>query len=111
MAVTEHTSGSQTCVAATEHTLTANPETADGAYQLFLDLNDLANGEDLEIRIKETVQDASATQRVVWYDYVANVQGEEKIWVSPFLGLVHGWDMSIKSNGTPVVPYSIRKSG
>ena len=110
MAVTAHASGSQTCVAATEHTLTAAPETTAGAYQLMLDLNDLANGEDLEIRIKEEVQNNSATQRVVWYDYVANVQGEEKIWVSPVLMLLNGWDMSIKSNGTPVVPWSIRKA-
>lgn len=110
MAVTQHASGSQTCSATTEHTLTANPETTSGAYQLMLDLNDLANAEDLEIRIKEKVQNTSGTQRVVWYDYVANVQGEEKIWVSPVLMLVHGWDMSIKSNGTPVIPWSIRKA-
>lgn len=110
MAVTAHASGSQTCSAATEHTLTAGPETTAGAFQLMLDLNDLANAEDLEIRIKEEVQNNSATQRVVWYDYVANVQGEEKIWVSPVLMLLNGWDMSIKSNGTPVIPWSIRKA-
>lgn len=108
MAVTEHDSGSQTCSAATEHTLTANPETTPGAFQLFLDLNDLANNEDLIIRIKEKVQNSGATQRVVWQDYVAFVQGAEKNWVSPVLMLFHGWDMSIQSSGTPVIPWSIR---
>lgn len=109
MAVTTHASGSQTCVSTTEHTLTANPETTAGVFQLFLDLNDLASGESLEIRIKEEVQNSSATQRVVWYDLVANVQGEEKAWVSPMLMLLNGWDMSIEAVGTPVIPWSIRK--
>lgn len=110
MAVTTHASGSQTCSAATEHTLTAAPETTAGAFQVFLDLNDLANAEDLEIRIKEEVQNSSATQRIVWYDRVFNAQGEEKVWVSPVLMLLNGWDVSLKSNGTPVIPWSIRKA-
>jgi light-regulated signal transduction histidine kinase (bacteriophytochrome) len=109
MAVTTHASGSQTCTTLTEHTLTANPETTAGVFQLMLDLNDLADAEDLVIRIKEKVQNSSGTQRVVWYDYVANVQGDEKIWVSPMLMLLNGWDMSIRATGTPVVPWSIRK--
>lgn len=110
MAVTSYASGSQTCTGGVEHTLTAAPETTAGAYQLMLDLNDLASGENLEMRIKEEVQNSSATQRVVWYDVANNVQGEEKIWVSPVLMLLNGWDMSIESNGTPVIPWSIRKA-
>lgn len=110
MAVTAHASGSQTCTAATEHTLTANPETTAGAYQLMLDLNALTVGVSLEVRIKEKVQNSSGTQRVVWFDTVANVQGEEKNWVSPVLMLLNGWDMSIKSSATPVIPWSIRKA-
>lgn len=110
MAVTAHASGSQTCVTLTEHTLTAAPETTAGAYQLMLDLNDLANAEDLEIRIKEEVQNSSGTQRVVWYSYVKNAPGEEKAWVSPVIMLLNGWDMSIKATGTPVIPWSIRKA-
>lgn len=110
MAVTLYANGSQTCSAATEHTLTAAPETTAGAYQLMLDLDDLAATENLEIRIKEEVRNSSATQRVVWYDVVSGVQGEEKAWVSPVLMLLNGWDMSIKSNGTPVIPWSVRKA-
>lgn len=110
MAVTTHASGTQSCSAATEHTLTANPETTAGVYQLMLDLNALTAIQNLEIRIKEKVVNAAGTQRVVWYDLVSRVQGEEKIWVSPVLMLLNGWDMSIKSNSTPSIPWSIRKA-
>jgi len=108
MAVTTYASGTQSCSAATEHTLTANPETTPGAYQLMLDLSDLAIGEDLTIRIKEKVI-SGGTQRVVWPDYVANVQSPPN-WVSPVLMLLNGWDMSITSSGTPSIPWSIRKA-
>lgn len=110
MAVTIHASGSQTCTTLTEHTLTAAPETTAGAYQLMLDLDDLAAAEILEIRIKEEVRNSSATQRVVWYDVVSGIQGEEKAWVSPVIMLINGWDMSIEAVGTPVIPWSIRKA-
>lgn len=110
MAVTIYASGSQACTAATEHTLTANPETTAGAYQLRLDLNPLSGVVDLKIRIKEKVVDAAGTQRVVWYDYVKGVQGEEKIWISPVLMLINGWDMSIESSGTPTIPWAITKA-
>lgn len=110
MAVTIHASGSQACSAATEHTLTAAPETTAGAFQLMLDLNALSGAVDLKIRIKEKVVNAAGTQRVVWYDYVKGVQGEEKIWPSPVLMLLNGWDMSIESSGTPSIPWSIRKA-
>lgn len=109
MAVTTHASGTQVCSAATEHTLTANPETTAGAYQLMLDLNALTIAQNLEIRIKEKTI-AGGTQRVVWYDFVSGVQGEEKNWPSPVLMLLNGWDMSIKSNSTPSIPWSIRKA-
>ena len=108
MAVTIHASGEQTCVSTTEHTLTANPETTAGVFSVWLDLNDLAAAEDLTIRIKEKTEDAAGTQRVVWQDYVAGVQGSEKLWVSPMLMLINGWDVSIQATGTPVIPWSIR---
>lgn len=110
MAVTTHASGSQTCVAATEHTLTLNPETTAGAFQLLLDLNGLAVSQDLEIRVKEKVQNSAGTQRVVWYSYLKNAPGVEVAWVSPVLMLLNGWDVSLKSNATPVIIWSIRKA-
>lgn len=109
MAVTTHASGTQSCSAATEHTLTANPETTAGAYQLMLDLNALTATQNLEMRVKEKTI-SGGTERVVWYDVASGIQGEEKIWVSPVLMLLNGWDMSIKSNSTPSIPWSIRKA-
>jgi hypothetical protein len=109
MAVSEYASGTQSCSAATEHTLTANPETTDGAYQLMLDLNALTIGVTLHARIKEKTI-SGGTQRVVWFDDLVGVVGEAKIWVSPVIMLVHGWDMSITSSGTPSIPWSIRKA-
>lgn len=110
MAVTIYASGSQVCSAATEHTLTANPETTAGAYQVRLDLNPLTATQNLEVRIKEKVVNAAGTQRVVWYDLVSGVQGEEKIWISPVIMLINGWDVSIESNSTPTIPWSITKA-
>lgn len=109
MAVTIHASGSQACSAATEHTLTANPETTAGAYQLMLDLDSLTAGVTLHVRIKEKVI-AGGTERVVWFDDLVGVVGEDKNWPSPVLMLVNGWDMSITSSGTPTIPWSIRKA-
>lgn len=109
MAVTTHAEGTQACSAATEHTLTANPDTTPGVYQLMLDLNPLTAGVTLHIRIKGKVI-SGGTQRVIWYDDVVGVVGEEKIWVSPVLMLLNGWDMSITSSGTPSIPWSIRKA-
>lgn len=109
MSVTTHASGTQSCSAATEHTLTAAPETTAGAYQLMLDLNALTATQNLEIRVKEKTI-SGGTERVVWYDFASGVQGEEKNWVSPVLMLLNGWDMSIKSNSTPSIPWSIRKA-
>lgn len=109
MAVTTHASGTQTCVADTEHTITTTPETTAGAYQLMLDLNPLTATQNLEVRIKEKTI-SGGTARVVWYDLASGVQGEEKIWISPVIMLLNGWDMSIKSNSTPVIPWSIRKA-
>lgn len=109
MAVTVYLEGSQTCVSTTEHTLTANPETEAGAFQVFLDLNDLTSGENLTIKVYEKVRDSSGTQRVVWQDFRANVQGVEKIWASPVLMLINGWRVTITATGTPVIPWDIRK--
>lgn len=109
MAVTVFKDGTQACTAATEHTLTANPETTAGAYQLMLDLNPLAAGVTMHVRIKEKVL-SGGTQRVVWFDDEVGVVGEQKIYVSPVIMLAQGWDMSITSSGTPSIPWSIRKA-
>lgn len=112
MAVTIHASGSQACTVTTEHTLTANPETTAGAYQVMMDFNPSVALDIFEIRIKEKVLDSSGTQRVVWMDTVAQVQGEEKAWVSPVIMLINGWDVSLKqiAGTSRTIPWRICKA-
>ena len=85
----------------------ASTQTTDGVYQVFLDLNDMVQGDELQIRIYEKVQ-SSDTQRVVYEAYLIGPQ-TEPIWVSPSLILMHGWDVTCDAIvGTITVTWSIR---
>ncbi len=84
------------------------PQTADGIYQVFLDISDMVSGDELQIRIYEKVQ-STDTQRVV---YQSNLVGPQSspVWVSPTLVLLHGWDVTLDAiAGTITVTWSIRK--
>lgn len=116
MALTEAYASSE-AVGTTEHSMPADaayssgsPQTADGVYQIFLDLNDMITGDELQIRVYEKVQ-AAGTQRIVLQ---ANLVGPQSppIWVSPPLALMHGWDATLDTiAGTSItVEWSIRKA-
>lgn len=108
MAVTTFASGTQTTTAATEHTLTANPETTAGVYQFYLDLNALTAGTTLIARLKEKVI-SGGTERIFWYDLLTGLMGDEKIWVSPSFMLINGWDFSVECSASSLsIPWSIR---
>lgn len=112
MAISEAFAGSE-AVGTTEWsctTDTAGPdvETSDGIFQVFLDLSDMVQGDELQIRVYEKVQSAD-TQRIV---YQSNLVGPQSppIWVSPTLILLHGWDVTLDAiAGTITVSWSIRK--
>jgi hypothetical protein len=112
MAITEAFAGSE-AVSTTEHSLTtdtAGPdtETSDGVFQVFLDLNDMVAGDQLQVRIYEKVGSAS-TQRIVYEAILSGVQASP-VWVSPSLILMHGWDVTLDAlAGTITVDWSIRK--
>lgn len=112
MAISEHTSGSQTATINTEHTLNGtSPETTDGIYQLVVDLNAMALGDILELRIKEKARSGD-TQRTVWTAVISHDQhADSELFMSPSLILLHGWDMTLKQTaGTGrAFPWSIRK--
>ena len=114
MAITEAYSGTvSVSVTVTEHYLnTVNPETTDGIYQLFVDLNSLAAGETLEIRIKEKVISGGTERNVFTAAFSQPQSSDQVIFVSPALVLMHGWDMTIAKTvgvtGT-TYPWSIRK--
>lgn len=114
MAITEAFANTQ-AVGTTEHSAprdatydTAQFQTDDGVYQVFLDLSDMVAGDELQIRIYEKVQSGD-TQRIV---YQANLMGAQSpaIWVSPTLVLIHAWDVTLNAiAGTITVTWSIRK--
>lgn len=86
----------------------AQPQTADGVYQVFLDISDMVAGDELQIRVYEKVL-SSSTQRIV---YQSNLTGPQSppVWVSPSLVLLHGWDVTLDAiSGTITVDWSIRK--
>jgi hypothetical protein len=110
MALSEHASGSQTCVVSTEHTLnTTTPDTTAGIFQFFLDTANLVAGDVLEIRVKRKVISAG-TIRQVFSKTIAGVQ-TDPCFATESLILRHGWDFTIKQTaGTGrVIPWSIEK--
>lgn len=114
MAIAELYSGSAT-ISTTEISLVSGTsslqsDTADGIYQVFLDLNALANGDSFELRIKEKVRSAD-TQRIVYRMNFANAQTSQPNAATPSLILMHGWDVTIiKISGTDrEIPWSIRQ--
>ena len=112
MAITEAFAGTE-AVGATEWSLTtdtAGPdvETSDGCFQVFLDLNDMIAGDQLQVRIYEKVG-AASTQRVAYEAILYGAQGQP-VWVSPALILMNGWDVTCKAlAGTITVDWSIRR--
>lgn len=101
MAITIGTSGSET-VSTTEHSLTTDtsgPDTSTtvGIFQIFLDLNALAAGDQFTFAVYETVGSSGGTQRKVYTATFSNVQATP-IWVSPSLILGIGWDATIIKN-------------
>lgn len=112
MAISEPFTGTK-AVSTTEWSLTtdtAGPdvETSDGVFQVFLDLNDMTTGDELQVTFYEKVQ-SSDTQRVMYRANLFDVQ-ECKMWVSPSFVLMNGWDVTILAiSGTITVLWSIRK--
>jgi hypothetical protein len=120
MAIAEFTSGTRsmdgtewsmadTSTANGEAYSTATPLTDDGVYQLFLDLNDMVAGDELQLRVYEKCRSGD-TQRIV---YQCNLIGAQSppMWVSPSLILMQGWDMTadVIAGTNITVLWSIRR--
>lgn len=73
MAVTVSSSGTQSAVISTEHTL-GTTSTA-GIYQLMVDGNALANGDVVELRCKAKVL-SGGTERILFVQAYSNAQGD-----------------------------------
>jgi len=113
MAITEAFAGSET-VSTTEWSLTtdtAGPdaEASDGIFQVYLDLNAMANGDIFRFRGYEKAQ-STDTQRCFLDFSFAHAQSTPN-WVSDAFILMHGWDFTLlKVAGTDrAITWSIRK--
>lgn len=85
----------------------ASLQTADGVYQLFLDLSDMVGGDILYVEIKEAVDGSSAFNI---YETILSGPQSPAIWVSPSLIITRDWDMTLDAlAGTITVTWSIRK--
>lgn len=112
MAITEHANGTRTAGTPPEAGFTAlgtGGDTTDGVFQLFIDCNNLARGDTIEIQCLEKVI-ASGTARLVWEATLSNAQ-DEPVFASPSLILMHGWTFQIRQTlGTArAFDWSIRK--
>jgi hypothetical protein len=89
---------------------TAQSVTDDGIYQVFLDLNALADGDVYIVRGKEKCRSGD-TQRVFLYEQLTHDPGASELWVSPPFQLMHGSDFTLqKSAGTDrAIAWSVRK--
>ena len=115
MAVTEAYAGTHT-VSTTEWSMVNNSSsiatnTTAGAYQVFVDVNALTSGDQFRVRVYEKVN-SGTTQRAVFEEFVANIQGDP-IWVSPTLMLLQGWDATLLkiAGSDESLIWSVRKAG
>lgn len=102
MAVTQHAAGTET-VSTTEWSLTtdtAGPDsdTTAGAFQAWIDLNAMADGDVYEFRVYETVNSVQRCFELITFrDARTGTPG----WFSPGYTLRVGWDMTlVKTAGT-----------
>lgn len=114
--VTERVSGTE-AVSTTEWSLgtdtsydTGDAQTSDGLYQVFLDLNDMTDGDVLQIRAYEKARSGD-TQRQAYQAILAGIQ-PAPMWVGPALCGMHGWDWTLDAlTGTITCLWSIRTVG
>lgn len=114
MAITELITGTE-AISTTEWSLatdtsydTADAQTTDGVFQVWLDLADMIAGDQLQIRIYEKVRSGD-TQRIAFEAILTGAQSQP-LWVSPSLVMLHGWDVTCDAlAGTITVNWSIRQ--
>jgi len=86
-------------ISTTEYSLpnngtTLTPKTDDGIIQLFLDLSNLALGDQYELEIYEKARSAD-TQRLISVSTFDGSQSQP-LYVSPSFVFLYGWDFTLK---------------
>jgi hypothetical protein len=101
MAITEYSTGTYNPGSTTTTWATQDgPETADGAIQIFIDLNELTAGDTVEMRLLEKTLSTS-TARAVWSMSATHAQAEP-VFASPVLLLMHGWSFEMRQTAGTV---------
>ena len=80
MTITVASSGTQTASIGTEHSLAA--ETTSGAYVLWVDLSNLANDEEVELRVKRKVLTGGTIRQSMIGSY-KHIQGDPVVCSLP----------------------------
>lgn len=114
--VTERATGTE-AVSTTEWSLatdtsydTGDAQTSDGFYQTFIDVNDMTDGDVLQVRAYEKCRSGD-TQRLGYQAYLAGSQ-MNPMYFSPTLCGMHGWDWTLDAiTGTITCLWSIRTVG
>lgn len=88
---------------------TPSYQTTDGVYQLYLELNNLADGDTFRLRAYEKIS-SGGTVGTVFEEYFGGAQAT-RLFVTPSLIFLHGWDFSLtKIAGTDrSIAWSIRQ--
>jgi hypothetical protein len=89
---------------------TKTKQTTAGVYQLFLDVNALAKNDVFEVKVTDEARAADTVEQVAYRATLWGVK-TSKVWVSPALALMNGWEFSLdKLAGTDrAIPFSVRK--
>lgn len=73
---------------------TISSNTTSGVYQLFVDTNAMASGDQYQLKIYEKTINGG-TQRAMMTSIISGAQSDP-IYFTPSFILINGWDMSIK---------------
>lgn len=108
MAVSVNTSGSQTCVISTEHTLATI--TAAGVYQIALDLANLADGTTPDIltcKIYGKARSSDTERLMEAYEFIGSIA--RALWLSIPVVSPHHYKVTItQSQGTGrAIPWAV----
>jgi hypothetical protein len=101
-------------ISTTEHSLatdtsydTGDAQTTEAILQVVLDLDDMVQGDILQIRIYDKCRSGD-TQRVMHEWVMADDHGSV-LWVSPAIHVKHGWDVTADAlAGTITINWSLR---
>lgn len=102
------TIGSTEYFLAADSTTQGSGQSTDAMVQLFLEVNNLADGDEYQVRAYDAIS-AGGTARIIYEETISHAQSQP-LWVTPALILMHKWDFSVtKLAGTDrSIAWSIR---